>query len=81
MTPIIDEAAAAVADAIAELNRTWREHALMLAVDRDAARRRADALAQLLTPAAHIVTAYLDRVHQPDLRDEAHALLARIRAL
>jgi hypothetical protein len=67
--------------AIAELNRAWREHALAIAVERDDARRRADKFAQLLTPAAAIAAAYLDRVHQPDLRDEATKFLTAVRRL
>lgn len=63
------------------LTAAWREHATTIAVARDAWRKRADRLAQLLTPAAAIAGAYVDRVHQPDLRDEALTLLEEIRRL
>jgi hypothetical protein len=68
------EDARAAVDAMHDLVRTAVEEAT-------AAKERADKLAQLLTPTAHIAVAYLDRVHQPDLRDEAHALLEAIRKL
>lgn len=77
----VDRADEALRDAIEAMQLEYRtEVASARAAEADA-RRRADRLAQLLTAAAHIATAYLDNANQPDLRDEAQRLLDAIRQL